>query len=144
MATTAYIKLVPSSVQQQITTEEVKQLFQKYKEWMGKTGEQIDWEYDQATFPYKIKEKEEGAGQWFYLTSDQERYQTIVVAIGKESIEKEDEGTTEQAYIQISLPKSATYGDKGKATEFAKFMAKQLKGELHLFNNRIMYFYPRK
>ena len=39
---------------------------------------------------------------------------------------------------------SPTYGDKGKATEYAKFVAKNLQGELHLFNGRIMYFNKRK
>ncbi|EIJ81661.1 hypothetical protein PB1_01930 [Bacillus methanolicus PB1] len=50
----------------------------------------------------------------------------------------------EQTYIQITLPESSTFGDKGKANEFCKLFAKKLQGELHLFNGRIMYYYPRK
>ncbi|MFS0637160.1 DUF1885 family protein [Mesobacillus foraminis] len=144
MSKNAYIKLVPSSAQQTITTEELKELFQYYKEITAKTGNQLDWNYDNAAFPYEIKEKDEGKGVWFYLQSEQDRYNAILIGVDRELAKDKDGEDREQTYIQITLPETATAGDKGKANEFCKFMGKKLQGELHLFNGRIMYFYPRK
>ncbi len=144
MSKNAYIKLVPSSAQQTITTDELKELFQYYKEITAKTGNQLDWNYDNAAFPYEIKEKEEGEGVWFYLQSEQDRYNAILIGVDRELAKDKDGSDREQTYIQITLPETATAGDKGKANEFCKFMGKKLQGELHLFNGRIMYFYPRK
>ncbi|MBT2756172.1 DUF1885 family protein [Mesobacillus foraminis] len=144
MSKNAYIKLVPSSAQQTITTEELKELFQYYKEITAKTGNQLDWNYDNAAFPYEIKEKDEGKGFWFYLQSEQDRYNAILIGVDRELARDKEGEDREQTYIQITLPETATAGDKGKANEFCKFLGKKLQGELHLFNGRIMYFYPRK
>lgn len=139
MSKNAYIKLVEKSTQQEITLNEVKNLFSYYKEITGKLGSQLSWEYEEAAFPYELKEQNQAKGQWFYLSSTKERYRYIVVGVSSESIEENEE----QAYIQVTLPEGATHGDKGKANEFCKFLAKKLNGELHLFNGRIMYFYKR-
>ncbi|KIY21879.1 DUF1885 family protein [Mesobacillus subterraneus] len=144
MSSNAYIKLVPSSSQQAISTEELKDLFHYYKEITSKTGEQVDWNYGNTAFPYELKEKETGKGTWFYLQSSQDRYNSILIGVDQEIIADEDGTEREQTYIQITLPPTATAGDKGKANEFSKFIGKKLQGELHLFNGRIMYFYPRK
>jgi hypothetical protein len=144
MAENAYIKLVPSSSQQTITTDEIKSLFSYYKEITAKTGTQLDWDYEYSAFPYEINETADGEGIWFYLKSDHDRYNAIVLGIDHEMIVDEDGNQREQMYIQVTLPDSATHGDKGKANEFCKFLSKKLKGELHLFNGRIMYYYPRK
>lgn len=144
MAQTAYIKLVPSSTQQTITTDEIKSLFSYYKEITSKTGEQLDWDYELSAFPYEIKEKPDGAGKWFYLESSHDRYNAILFGVDKKTVSDENGNEQEQAYIQVTLPDAATYGDKGKANEFCKFIGKKLKGELHLFNGRIIYYYPRK
>jgi hypothetical protein len=144
MSSNAYIKLVPSSSQQAISTEELKDLFNYYKEITSKTGDQVAWNYENSAFPYELKEKENGKGTWFYLQSSQDRYNAILIGIDKESVVNEDGSEREQSYIQITLPPTATAGDKGKANEFSKFIGKKLQGELHLFNGRIMYFYPRK
>ncbi|WP_042456007.1 DUF1885 family protein [Neobacillus dielmonensis] len=144
MALNALIKLVPASVQQTITIEDVKELFQYYKTITAKTGDQLDWEYENAAFPYEIKETAEGKGKWFYLESDQERYSYILIGVDKGSSKNADGQEEIYDYIQVTLPEQATYGDKGKANEFCKFLAKKLQGELHLFNGRIMYFYTRK
>lgn len=144
MSSNAYIKLVPSSEKESVTTEEVIELIKYYKEITGKTGVQVDWEYDEAAFPYEIMEKPEGKGKWFYLKSNQNNYNIILVGVDKEVTLDEEGSEQEQAYIQITLPETSTFGDKGKANEFCKFLAKKLKGELHLFNGRVMYFYPRK
>jgi hypothetical protein len=144
MAVNAFIKLVPSSTKQTITIKEVKELFHYYKEITGKTGVQLDWQYEDTAFPYEIKETDEGKDNWFYLHSNNERYFAILIGVDQETIRNEFGEEREQTYIQITLPEQSTYGDKGKANEFCKFLAKKLKGELHLFNERIMYYYPRK
>jgi hypothetical protein len=144
MAENAFIKLVPSSAQQTITVEEVKELLIYYKDITSKTGNQVDWEYGDSAFPYEVKEKSEGKGKWFYLQSTNERYYAILFGVDKEMVRDEDGTERIQTYIQVTLPEQSTFGDKGKANEFCKFLAKKLQGELHLFNERIMYYYPRK
>lgn len=135
LATHAYIKLVPASKKKAITLQEVKQLFQYYQEIMSKTGEQLGWGYQQAAFPYQLIETDEGEEKWFYLIGDGHRYRKIIAGVGSQE--------TGESFIQITLPNEATHGDKGKANEFCKFLAKKLEGELHLFNGRIMYYYKR-
>lgn len=144
MSSHAYIKLVPQSEQESVTTEEVLKLFHYYKEITGKTGTQLNWEYDEMAFPYEIMEKPEGKGQWFYLKSEQHNYNLMMLGVDKETVENDDGTEREQTYIQVTLPETSTFGDKGKANEFCKFLAKHFKGELHLFNGRIMYYYDRK
>ncbi|MEH7108021.1 DUF1885 family protein [Bacillus sp. JJ1764] len=144
MAINAYIKLVPSSAKQTITIDELKELFHYYKSILNKTGAQLDWEYDHAAFPYEIKETSEGKDKWFYLQSDHERYNVILIGVDQETVSLENGEMRDQTYIQVTLPEQSTYGDKGKANEFCKFLANKLQGELHLFNDRVMYFYPRK
>lgn len=144
MAINAYIKLVPSSLKQTITIDEVKDLFLYYKEITSKTGEELDYHYENDAFPFEIKETDEGKGKWFYLSGVRERYFAILVGVDKETLQNENGEESEQTYIQVTLPEESTYGDKGKANEFCKFLAKKLQGELHLFNGRTMYYYPRK
>jgi hypothetical protein len=140
MQENAYIKLVPASKQQVITIDEVKELFRYYKDITGKTGSQLGWEYGESAFPYTIEEKSHAKGEWFYLNStEKQRFKYIMVGVDNQS------GTCPSApYIQITLPEGSTHGDKGKANEFCKFLAKHLNAELHLFNGRIMYYYKRK
>ncbi|PLT34356.1 DUF1885 family protein [Bacillus sp. V5-8f] len=144
MAETAYIKLVPGSDKETVTLDDVKQLFAYYKQITSKTGNQLDWNYKSHAFPYEIKEPSDSGGRWMYLQSDSDRYHLILIGIDQEKAFDELHKERIQTYIQITLPKTATYGDKGKANEFCRFLAKKLKGELHLFNKRVMYFYPRK
>ncbi|MCL6585842.1 MAG: DUF1885 family protein [Anoxybacillus sp.] len=133
MSTHAYIKLVPASKKKTITLEEVKELFHTYQQLMKKTGEQLGWGFENASFPYQLVE--DGNEQWFYLKGTNDRYHSIIIGVGQES--------DETSFIQVTLPNNATHGDKGKANEFCKFLTKQLEGELHLFNGRIMYYYKR-
>ena len=144
MAVNAFIKLVPSSAKQTITIDEVKELFYYYKDITSKTGDQVSWQFGESAFPYDIKETEDGKGKWFYLQANLERYYAILIGIDTESVQNDDGVISEQTYIQVTLPEQSTYGDKGKANEFCKFLAKKLQGELHLFNERVMYYYPRK
>lgn len=143
MANSAYIKLVDKSKQQTISLEELKDLFKYYKEITSKTGDQLSWGYGDAAFPYELKERDDSNGKWFYLKGTEQRYNHIILGIGKEEAENEDGEKVEYEYIQVTLPDGATHGDKGKANEFCKFLGKKLEGELQLFNNRIMYYYKR-
>jgi hypothetical protein len=144
MTSSAKIKLVPSSAKTEISTEEVKELLKYYKMLTAKTAEQVNWHYDQIAFPYEITDISTTNGNWLELTSCKDRYHKIIIKVHKENVLDDNGSEQEQTYIKISLPTSSTYGDKGKANEFCKFLAKKLKGELHLFNNRVMYFYQRK
>ncbi|MCH1623941.1 DUF1885 family protein [Fredinandcohnia quinoae] len=140
----AYIKLVSASNKQSMTLNDVKELFNYYKEITSKTGTQLDWEYAETAFPYQIKEVDT-ENNWLYLKSNEPKYNAIIVGVGKELIEDDNvDDPQEQFYIQVTLPQVATYGDKGKANEFCKFLGKKLEGELHLFNGRVMYYYKRK
>lgn len=145
MAQNAYIKLVPASQRQEISTDDIKELFYYYQKITNNTTKQINWEFDHAAFPYEIKETEDGKGSWFYLKSDHPRYNAILVGVDTEEIfQVETEEMVQQTYIQITLPENATHGDRGKANEFCKFLSKKLEAELHLFNGKIMYYYKRK
>lgn len=143
MAQNAYIKLVPASLKQTVTIEDVKELFHYYKEITNKTSKQLSWEFDEVSFPYELK-KEENANNWFYLKSNDAKFNTILIGVDTEEYyDVKNDETRTQHYIQITLPETATHGDKGKANEFCKFISKQLQAELHLFNGRVMYFYKR-
>lgn len=143
MISSAYIKLVPGSKQQIMTLEEVKKLLNSYQTNSSKTGKQLDWNYEDYAFPYEIKEGSDSSNPYLYLLSNKDRYNLIIFAVAQEVIQGTDPAQI-QSYIQISLTDLSTYGDKTKANEYCKFFAKQLQGELHLFNKRIMYFYPKK
>ncbi len=141
MGKSTYVKLVAGSKQQSITLAEVKDLFQLYVDRMSKLSDQLDWEYKDAAFPYVIEEKPEGKDQWFFLKAVDPLYNYLVVGVDKEEVE----GNT-ISYVQIVIPdeEHRMPGDVAKANEFAKYLARYLQAELHLFNDRIMYFNPRK
>ncbi len=137
MSSSAYVKLVEKSKQQSITLDDVEKLIRYYKEITSKTGEQLGWKYGSAAFPYSIERRESKELKYYELKGSDQGYHYILVGVGSEF---NSENTTQ---VQIVLPDGATHGDKGKAVEFSKFLAKQLNGELHLFNGRIMYYYKR-
>lgn len=159
MSRSAYIKFVEGSTTKQVSLDEVKQKFNRYTEMTAKTGQQLDWDYKHSAFPYTMEEKPEGKGQWFYLKgTDAKLYHYILVGVGSRQKEKlttqpdpENEGQTQtvtttedENYIQVTLAPDSTHGDKGKANEFCKYLAKEYKAELHLFNGRVMHYNPRK
>ncbi len=144
MGKSAYIKLVEASALQQITLDDIKNKFQHYISMTSNTGKQLDWQYAEAAFPYTIVDKPESKGQWFYLKgNDPKMYKYIVIGVGSEEVEAGDE-TKQRYFCQIVLPEGCTHGDKSKANEYCKFLSKEWKAELHMFNGRVMYFYPRK
>ena len=136
----AYIYLVEGSTATHADIEDVKGKFNRYVEMTKKTGEQLGWSYAESAFPYTLEERPEGKGSWFLLRGkDPSVYKAIIVGVGS----REENGQVRH-YIQVSLPETSTSGDKGKANEFCRFLAREYKGELHLFNNRVQYFQPRK
>ncbi|MBA4494301.1 DUF1885 family protein [Paenactinomyces guangxiensis] len=138
MSKSAYIKLVKGSKQSEITLEETKNLMLYYQEMTSYTGQQLDWDYQEAAFPYEMEEREQEGIHYLLLTGkNRQHYNYLMIGTGQEK-------ETGPHYIQIVLPDRATHGDKAKANEYAKFLAKQLQAELHLFNDRIMYFNERK
>jgi hypothetical protein len=157
MSKSAYIKFVEGSTTTQVTINEVKQKLQHYIEMTNKTGQQLDWGYSESAFPYTLHEKPESKGQWFYLKgTDPQLYHYIIVGIGSNisgggAQEQAANGENltpaepvEEHYIQVTLTDESTHGDKGKANEFCKYLAREYKAELHLFNGRTMYYNPRK
>lgn len=145
MAKSAYIHLVDQSTTPQADLEDVKKKLEDYVRKTTKTGEQLGWDYAGAAFPYTIVEPEEGKGKWFYLKgNDPQLYKHLIIGVGSKSVTTEDGQEKERHFIQIVLPDDATHGDKGKANELGKFLAKAYQAELELFNGRIMYCYPRK
>jgi hypothetical protein len=139
MSQSAYIKLVVGSERSSITLDEVKELLYTYTEQTSKTGEQLDWSYAEAAFPYTLEAKPGSEDQWFYLKGIHPSYKYLIFGVGTES--REDQ---EVPYIQLVLPDNCTHGDKSKGNELCKYLGRKLKAELHLFNGRIMYFNPRK
>ncbi|MFX3624345.1 MAG: DUF1885 family protein [Ectobacillus sp.] len=127
----AFIKLVPKSAKQSINIQDLKDLFTYYKQITEKTGKQLGWNYSENAFPYEMIPTSDST---LHLKSSHDRYHSIYIGTGEEN---------GQYFVQITLPQSATFGDKGKANEFCRFLAKKLEGELQLFNGRTMYFYKR-
>lgn len=147
MTLNAYVRLVEESVVDKVTLEDVKAKFDRYVDMTSKTGQQLSWGYASSAFPYTIEEKTDDNGvKWLYLKGkDPKSYKYIFVGVGSDPVEGEGEGEQqEQYYIQIVLPETATHGDKGKANEFCKYLAREYKAILQLFNGRIMYYNPRK
>jgi hypothetical protein len=155
----AYITFVEGSTVQQVSLQDVKEKINHYIDMVNKTAKQLDWEYNNAAFPYTIVEKPEARGQWLYLQGkDSKLYKYILVGVGSRQIEKKaaqpktdgDEETssvstpTQEHYIQITLTEESTHGDKGKANEFCKHLGKEYKAQVQLFNDRVMYYNPRK
>jgi hypothetical protein len=139
MSQSAYLYFVEGSSVSSLTLDEVKEHLARYRDQVSKTGQQLDWNYAEAAFPYTIETKPDGEDLWFYLKGKDELYRYIVFGIG---VSPAADG--ERHYIQVVLPEGSTHGDKAKANELCKYLGRNLKSELHLFNGRIMYYNPRK
>jgi hypothetical protein len=144
MIESAYIKLVPESIKKNISIQEVRELLSYYQMITTKTGIQLKWDYEKKAFPYDVKEPENMKNKMIYLQSNIDRYHMILIGVDQEMVQDEDGLERNQSYIQVTLPETSTYGDKGKANELCKFLAKSLQAQLHLFNKRVMHYYPRK
>ncbi|WP_166238233.1 DUF1885 family protein [Paenibacillus turpanensis] len=139
MSQSAFLYFVEGSSVASLTLDELKDQLLRYQEQTRLTGQQLGWEYEDAAFPYTIETKPEAEGQWFYLKGKNPLYKYIVMGVGTKQVDEQ-----ERNCVQVVLPADSTPGDKAKANELCKWMARHLKSELHLFNGRIMYFNPRK
>ncbi|NBD22738.1 DUF1885 family protein [Paenibacillus glycinis] len=139
MSQSAYIKFVPGSAVEALSLAEVKDRLSRYKEQTALTGQQLDWNYVEAAFPYTVETKPGEEDRWFYLKGTTPQYNYILFGIGSEA-----NGDASVSHVQVVLPDAATHGDKSKANELCKYMAKQLKAELKMFNGRTIYYNPRK
>lgn len=136
MSKSAFIKLVPGSKYSSISEKELVELLNYYQEMTKLTGKQLNWDYQAAAFPYDMIEKEQDGTKYLLLQGkDPHLYRYLILGIDQ---------SKDTPQIQIVLPTQATHGDLAKANELARFIAKQVQGELHMFNGRIMYFYKRK
>ncbi len=131
----ATIFLNEKSVRQTISLDNVKKMFQLYKDKAARTGQQLSWDYAGHTFPYEIKEVQGEKGKILLLISEENNYNLILVGVGT---------TKGKRFIRITLPNQSLHGDRNKAVEFCKMFGEELNGEVHLFNDRVMYYYPRK
>ncbi|MED3777061.1 DUF1885 family protein [Geobacillus stearothermophilus] len=110
-----------------ISIEEIKQLLERYRAALRKTGEQLGWAYEQAAFSYTVHERD----HVLYLQGDGRLYKGMAIAVRTAG---------EETWIELALAPRATHGDKRKANEFSKWMTKTLGGELRLFSGRTMSF----
>jgi hypothetical protein len=116
-----------------IELQDVQNTLEYYREMTRNTGKQLDWDYEAAAFPYTMEEKETEDGTTYLLLTGRDSQQNnhMVIGVGQQ----ED---NQKYYVQVVLPEDATHHDVAKGNEYAKFIAKQLKGELQLFNGRLM------
>jgi hypothetical protein len=129
MKKSAYIRRIDT-----ISLELVRETLDYYREMTRNTGKQLAWDYEGAAFPYVMKEKEQDGTRYLLLTGkDPHQNNHLVLGVGQHEENK-------RYYVQIVVPEDATHHDVAKGNEYAKFIAKQLKGELQLFNGRIMAF----
>lgn len=119
-----------------LTTNDVRDMLNYYADITSKTGTQLSWSYEDVALPYDIEEDQtEGKTILHLKTKDPSLYKHLLISV---LTEEKDEG--KQSFITIHLPSDGTSGDKGKANEFAKFLAGKYHGSLTLFNGRVMSF----
>jgi len=116
----------------------VKDWLRHYQEQTALTGDQLGWDYREAAFPYTLETKQDD--RWFYLKGINSHYNYIIFGLNEAASAAGDQVPC----IQVVLPDEATHGDKAKANELCKFIAKRLQAELTMFNGRTSYYYPRK
>ncbi|WP_219836399.1 DUF1885 family protein [Paenibacillus sp. R14(2021)] len=139
MSQSAYIKFVQGSTVDALSLAEVKERLVRYQEQTALTGQQLDWNYTEAAFPYTVETKPGEENRWFYLKGTHPQYNYILFGVGSETV-----GERSVSHVQVVLPDSSTHGDKSKANELCKYFAKHLQAELTMFNGRTIYYNPRK
>ncbi|GAA0325081.1 DUF1885 family protein [Bacillus carboniphilus] len=128
----ALIRVHNKSKKSTITYEDVKEILQEYVRRTKKTGEQLNWDYDQHAFPYSIEEIQNEAKQFLQLKSiDPPLYHSFYLDIPEEM---------DDTILRITLSSQSTHADKGKANELCRFISKNWGAELRLFNKRVMQF----
>ncbi|MCR2803621.1 DUF1885 family protein [Paenibacillus soyae] len=138
MSQSAYIKLVKGSKDLQLTLQDVQDALLRYREMTALTGKQLGWDYENAAFPYTIETQ--GDERWFYLKGVTSPYKHIIIG----TAETTTVGGDPVRCVQVVLPEESTHGDKSKANELCKYIAKSWLAELTMFNGRTVYYNPRK
>ncbi len=115
-------------VEEDFSLENIEELLQYYEEITSKTGEQLDWNYSHYAFPYTMERKEYEGKEYFLLNGKVDRHKYILIGVHHSESEH---------YIQITIPEHATFADKNKANEIARFLAKKVKGNIRLFSGKI-------
>lgn len=139
MSQRAIISFVKGSTIPSINLEGLQEQLMHYKEQAALTGRQLSWEYEEAAFPYTITSKPGFEDKGLILQGNEPIYRCILLGTGTNL--KEDAASH---YVEVVLPDTATSGDKSKANELCRYLAKTWKAELQLFNGRVMYCNPRK
>ncbi|WP_195573428.1 DUF1885 family protein [Paenibacillus sp. 1001270B_150601_E10] len=139
MSQRATITFVDGSAVPSVTVEELREQLIHYKEQTSLTGNQLEWNYAEAAFPYTIETKQGYEELGLILKGTEPIYHCILMGAGSRL-----DGEKVRHYVELLLPDAATSGDKSKANELSRYLAKSWKAELQLFNGRIMYFNPRK
>ncbi|MFC7372016.1 DUF1885 family protein [Fictibacillus iocasae] len=142
MSNQASITLTSSSLQKRISLSEVKDLLHYYKDITEKTGNQLNWQYSEAAFPYVIMENSSKPNHMICLKGDGNKLYNYLL-LGVETALSNEE-TDDFSTIHIGLTEISTHGDKAKANEMGKFLASKLKGKLTLFNGRVMHYDLKK
>ncbi|RXZ77069.1 DUF1885 family protein [Paenibacillaceae bacterium] len=137
MSQSAYITFVAGSSVEKLSLQGIKEWLEHYRQQTSLTGQQIGWDYANAAFPYTIETKAGEEERWFFLKGKAPLYRYILFGVGSREHDQ-------QHYVQVVLPEDATHGDKAKGNELCKYLAKQLKAELKLFNGRTIFYNPRK
>ena len=120
----AWIRLVENSTQTEVSLEDVKERLERYVDMASRTGRQLGWSYEEAAFPYTMEERTENGNSWLILKGkDPKMYRGLVIGVKQEPAEKGGHHT-----IQILIPPGATHGDKSKANEFCRYLAKAFQG----------------
>ncbi len=78
MSKSAYIKLT-----QTVSLDEVKEKLDHLIDHTSRTGEQLDWDYASAAFPYSVKEKKTSDGNhWLLLKGKESRlYKYLLIGM---------------------------------------------------------------
>lgn len=109
------------NLKEPITSDSLVTFFKAYFESMKKSGELAGWENEAFAFPYNL----EVAKDKILLKGNVERYEQLLILINDTD-------------ILIKLTPLSTNGDKNKAIQYSKVLAKHFKTELVLPNNRTM------
>ena len=138
LSKSAYIKLT-----QTVSLDEVKEKLDHLIDNTSRTGEQLDWDYASAAFPYSVKEKKTSDGNhWLLLKGKESRLYRIL--LDRDGSRQREGHRRLFPRFRSWFPMGPLHGDYAKANEFCRFLAKSFAAELHLFNGHVMYFNPRK
>ena len=109
------------NTKERVTSDLLVTFFKNYFESMKRSGELAGWENEAFAFPYDL----EVASDKILLKGNVERYEQLMILL------------TDNEII-IKLTPLSTFGDKNKAIQYSKVLAKHFKTNLVLPNNRTM------